>query len=156
MSATRSRLPGYWLCLGVLFFIKGILLIPHIIIIYFLNIASFAALYISYWAVLITGKYPRGLFNFQAQCAALVAPDHRLVRWLVGPLPTVQHELGRLRAGRFRGSEGQRVPEPLLLPPVVSAHVVPPGLPEARPVLAQQIHAVHPLGALPAEALRDD
>ncbi len=51
--------------LGVLFFIKGILLIPHIIIIYFLNIASFAALYISYWAVLITGKYPRGLFNFQ-------------------------------------------------------------------------------------------
>ena len=51
--------------LGVIFFIKIILLIPHLIIIYFLSIASFVVMYIGYWAVLITGSYPRGLFNFQ-------------------------------------------------------------------------------------------
>ena len=51
--------------LGVIFFIKGLLLIPHLIILYFLSIASFVVMYIGYWAVLITGKYPRGLFNFQ-------------------------------------------------------------------------------------------
>ena len=51
--------------LGVLFLIKGILLIPHLIILYFLSIASFVVMYVGYVAVLITGRYPRGLFNFQ-------------------------------------------------------------------------------------------
>ena len=50
--------------LGVLFFIKGLLLIPHIIVLYFLGIALFIAFYIGYWAVLITGSYPQGLFAF--------------------------------------------------------------------------------------------
>ena len=51
--------------LGVIFLVKGILLIPHLIILSFLGIASFVVMYIGYWAVLITGKYPRGLFDFQ-------------------------------------------------------------------------------------------
>ena len=51
--------------LGALFFIKGLLLIPHIIILYFLSIISFILMYIGYWAVLITGRYPRGMFVFQ-------------------------------------------------------------------------------------------
>ena len=50
--------------LGALFFIKGLLLIPHIIILYFLGIAGFIVFYIGYWAVLITGSYPQGLFAF--------------------------------------------------------------------------------------------
>ena len=48
--------------LGVLFFIKALLLIPHLVILYFLGAASLICIYISYWAVLITGSYPRGLF----------------------------------------------------------------------------------------------
>ncbi len=52
--------------LGALFLIKGVLLIPHIIIIVALSVASFAAYYIGYWVVLITGSLPRGLFNFVA------------------------------------------------------------------------------------------
>ena len=67
--------------LGVLFFIKGILLIPHLIIIYFLSIASFVVMYIGYWAVLITGKYPRGLFNFQVGVQRWTL---RLNVWLAG------------------------------------------------------------------------
>jgi uncharacterized membrane protein len=50
--------------LGVLFFIKGLLLIPHIIVLYVLSIVAFVVAYIGYWAVLITGKYPEGMFNF--------------------------------------------------------------------------------------------
>ena len=52
--------------LGVIFWIKGLLLIPHIIVLFFIGIASFIAVYIGYWAVLITGSYPMGLFNFVA------------------------------------------------------------------------------------------
>ena len=50
--------------LGVLLFIKGLLLIPHVIILYALGIAAALVVYIGFWAVLITGKYPMGLFEF--------------------------------------------------------------------------------------------
>ena len=50
--------------LGALFFVKWILLIPHIIILILLGIAQGIVIYIGYCAVLITGRYPRGLFNF--------------------------------------------------------------------------------------------
>ena len=50
--------------LGALFYVKAILLIPHIIILILLGIAQGIVIYIGYWAVLITGRYPRGLFNF--------------------------------------------------------------------------------------------
>ena len=50
--------------LGALLFIKGLLLIPHVIILYALGIAASLVVYIGFWAVLITGKYPMGLFEF--------------------------------------------------------------------------------------------
>lgn len=50
--------------LGALFFFKAVLLIPHIILLYALGMAQFLVIYFSYWAVLITGRYPRCLFNF--------------------------------------------------------------------------------------------
>lgn len=50
--------------LAILFFIKGLLLIPHFIILSFLGFAATIAMFIGYWAVLITGRYPRSLFNF--------------------------------------------------------------------------------------------
>lgn len=46
------------------FFIKIAALIPHLIVIYFLNIASLAAVWLSFWAILFTGKYPKSFFNF--------------------------------------------------------------------------------------------
>ena len=52
--------------LGAILWIKGILLIPHMIILMVLGILSFIAYYIGYWAALITGSYPRGLFDFVA------------------------------------------------------------------------------------------
>ena len=48
--------------LGVIL-IKSLLLLPHLIILSLLGMVSFAVVYIGYWAVLITGRYPRGLFD---------------------------------------------------------------------------------------------
>ena len=50
--------------LGVIFFIKGLLLIPHIIVLSVLGLVGLVVAYIGYWAVLITGRYPEGMFNF--------------------------------------------------------------------------------------------
>ena len=50
--------------LGALLFIKGLLLIPHVIILFALGIAASLVVYIGFWAVLITGRYPEGLFDF--------------------------------------------------------------------------------------------
>ncbi len=38
--------------------------IPHGIILYFYGIAVAVVVFISWWIVIFTGKYPRGLFNF--------------------------------------------------------------------------------------------
>ncbi len=52
--------------LGAIFWIKGLLLLPHILILIVLGVLSSIAYYIGYWAVLITGRYPRSLFDFVA------------------------------------------------------------------------------------------
>ncbi len=44
--------------------IKGILLIPHLIILYFLGIVANILFFIATFAILFTGRYPVGMFNF--------------------------------------------------------------------------------------------
>ncbi|MBI2633742.1 MAG: DUF4389 domain-containing protein [Parcubacteria group bacterium] len=55
-----------WLALAAIFFLvpKFFLLLPHLIIIYFLGLAGFIAFFVAQIAVLFTGKYPRGLYDF--------------------------------------------------------------------------------------------
>ena len=67
--------------LGALLFLKGLLLIPHIIVLYFLAIAASVAAYIGYWIVLITGQYPWGLFDF---IAGIQRWQARVDSWLYG------------------------------------------------------------------------
>jgi hypothetical protein len=38
--------------------------IPHYFVLFFLSIASFFAVIMAWFAILATGRYPRGLFNF--------------------------------------------------------------------------------------------
>ena len=57
--------PSRWRALlGALFWIKALLLVPHILCLVFLGLLSFVAYYLAYWVVLVTGSYPRGLFAF--------------------------------------------------------------------------------------------
>ena len=45
-------------------FWKAITAIPHYIVLFFLAIGALVALVISWFAIIITGRYPRGLFDF--------------------------------------------------------------------------------------------
>lgn len=44
--------------------VKWILAIPHYIVLFFLWIAAVVAVVIAWFAILFTGRYPRGLFDF--------------------------------------------------------------------------------------------
>ena len=44
--------------------VKWFLAIPHYIVLFFLAIAAFVCIVIAWFAILFTGRYPRGLFDF--------------------------------------------------------------------------------------------
>ena len=44
--------------------VKWFLAIPHYIVLYFLDLASFFAVIVAWFAILVTGRYPRGMFGF--------------------------------------------------------------------------------------------
>ena len=44
--------------------VKWLLAIPHYIVLFFLDIAAFFALIVTWFAILFTGRYPRGIFSF--------------------------------------------------------------------------------------------
>jgi hypothetical protein len=60
VPATSSRL----LALTGILFIKGIILLPHLIVLWFLQIAAFLVAWIGYWIILFTGRFPEGLHGF--------------------------------------------------------------------------------------------
>jgi Domain of unknown function (DUF4389) len=44
--------------------VKWILAIPHFIVLFFLGVAAFFVVIFAWFAILFTGRYPRGLFDF--------------------------------------------------------------------------------------------
>lgn len=58
----QSRLTN--LPLGIGLFIRSILLIPHLVILFFLLIAGAIVQLIATIVILFTGRYPQGMFNF--------------------------------------------------------------------------------------------
>ena len=46
----------------LLIFVKWLLVIPHCVILYFYGIIAFVATVLAWFAILFTGKYPKGLF----------------------------------------------------------------------------------------------
>lgn len=48
----------------LLIFVKWLLFIPHLIALYFVNIAFSVVTLIAWFAILFTGRYPRGLWDF--------------------------------------------------------------------------------------------
>lgn len=62
--ASQSRLTNFPLGIGIL--IRAILLIPQLIILYFIGIVAFILYFIATFAILFSGKYPEGMFNFVA------------------------------------------------------------------------------------------
>ena len=44
--------------------VKWLLVIPHVVVLAFLLIGAFIAVVVAWFAILVTGRYPRGLFEF--------------------------------------------------------------------------------------------
>ena len=44
--------------------VKWLLALPHYIVLFFLGIAAFVVVVVAWFAILFTGRYPRGLFDF--------------------------------------------------------------------------------------------
>jgi hypothetical protein len=44
--------------------VKWLLVIPHLIVLFFLTIGALLAIIVAWFAILFTGRYPRGLFDF--------------------------------------------------------------------------------------------
>ncbi len=44
--------------------VKWLLAIPHYVVLFFLVIAAIVAVVVAWFAILFTGRYPRGIFNF--------------------------------------------------------------------------------------------
>jgi hypothetical protein len=47
-----------------LIFVKWLLILPHVIVLTFLAIAAYVVVFIAFFAILFTGRYPRGMFDF--------------------------------------------------------------------------------------------
>lgn len=48
----------------LLIFVKWLLVIPNILVLYVLGIVAYLATVVSWFAILFSGRYPKGLFNF--------------------------------------------------------------------------------------------
>ena len=48
----------------LLIFVKWLLIIPHVIVLYLLFFALSVTTFLSWFAILVTGRYPRGLWDF--------------------------------------------------------------------------------------------
>jgi hypothetical protein len=59
LRGEMTTLPSRWIWI-----FKWLLAIPHFIVLYFLSIAFCIIWVISWFAILFTGKYPKGLFDF--------------------------------------------------------------------------------------------
>jgi len=73
MSEQKPELKNYPITFGAVYpekmsrlttFFRLILIIPHVIILYFLAIAAGVVAFIAWWAILFTGKYPKGMYDF--------------------------------------------------------------------------------------------
>src|SRR3990172_5156359 len=60
-TATQSRLTNFPLGIGT--FIRYILVIPHLIILYFFGLVASLVYFIATFAILFTGRYPEGLLR---------------------------------------------------------------------------------------------
>lgn len=88
LKAELTSPPGRWLWL-----VKWLLGIPHYIILIFLWIAAFVVTVVAFFAILFTGKYPKGIFDF---VVGVFRWTWRVEFWSYGVLATDKYPPFRL------------------------------------------------------------
>lgn len=75
MSEQKSEIKDYPITFGAVYpgkmsrlttFFRCFLVIPHMIVIYFIAIAACIVSVIAWFAIMFTGEYPKGMFDFFA------------------------------------------------------------------------------------------
>lgn len=66
--------------LGILFFLKGLLLLPHLLVVGVLSYASFLIAYVGYWVIAITGRLPDFFYAFPERVLQWQA---RITGWML-------------------------------------------------------------------------
>ena len=64
-------------------FVKWLLAIPHFIVLAFLGIVAYVLVFIAFFAILFTGRYPRGLFDFVVGTARWAVRVNAYAVWLM-------------------------------------------------------------------------
>ena len=66
-----------------LIFVKWLLAIPHFIVLLFLGLAASAVVFVAFFAILFTGRYPRGMFDFVVGTARWWVRVSAYAHWLM-------------------------------------------------------------------------
>lgn len=66
-----------------LIFVKWLLAIPHIIVLAFVLLAAYVVMFIAFFAILFTGRYPRGMFDFVVGSARWTIRVQAYAQWLM-------------------------------------------------------------------------
>ena len=82
-------------------FFRLLLAIPHLIAVFFYGLAAGVVVIVAWFALLFTGRYPQGMYDFVAGCAALRDAGLRLRAAAHRRVPAV---LGRRRRRRTRST----------------------------------------------------
>jgi len=64
-------------------FVKWLLVLPHIIVLAFLYIAVIVVVFIAFFAILFTGRYPRGMFDFLVGVGRWTMRVNAYAHWLM-------------------------------------------------------------------------
>jgi len=64
---------------GILWFLKAVLLLPHLIVMYFLALVTMIAAWIGYFAIAFTGKQPDGITNL---IRGTISWGNRILAWI--------------------------------------------------------------------------
>ena len=64
-------------------FVKWLLVIPHVIVLMFVLLAAYVVVVIAFFAILFTGRYPRGMFDFVTGAGRWTARVNAYYSWLM-------------------------------------------------------------------------
>ena len=64
-------------------FVKWLLVLPHMFVLMFVLLAAYVVIFIAFFAILFTGRYPRGMFDFVVGAGRWTMRVNAYAQWLM-------------------------------------------------------------------------